>query len=100
MVRPGTLGCAVRGWTRRGALTLRPCARSAGEKRNLTMAPELGYGIKGSPPAVPGNATLKFDVEMLNITMPAAPAPNPLAPLAPLVTTFLQQAVNGIINGK
>ena len=74
--------------------------RSAGENRTLSMTPELGYGAKGAPPTVPPNAPLKFDVQMLNVTDPVAPAPNPLAPLAPLVTTFLQQGLQSILNGK
>jgi len=37
---------------------------------------------------------------MLNVTDPVAPAPNPLAPIAPLVTSFLQQGLQQILNGK
>ncbi|KAK9830958.1 hypothetical protein WJX81_002768 [Elliptochloris bilobata] len=72
----------------------------AGENRTLTMVPELGYGAKGAPPTVPPNSTLKFDVEMISLAGPVAPAPNPLAPLAPIVTTFLQQGLQQILNGK
>ncbi|XP_057655675.1 FK506-binding protein 59 [Diorhabda carinulata] len=37
-----------------------------GERSILTCAPEYAYGANGSPPTIPPNATLKFDVEVLN----------------------------------
>ncbi|CAK4066352.1 unnamed protein product [Aphanomyces euteiches] len=36
-----------------------------GERAILTCAPEYAYGASGSPPKIPPNATLKFDVELL-----------------------------------
>uniref|UniRef100_A0AAV1V0S1 peptidylprolyl isomerase n=1 Tax=Peronospora matthiolae TaxID=2874970 RepID=A0AAV1V0S1_9STRA len=39
-----------------------------GEKAVLTCKPEYAYGESGSPPKIPANATLKFDVELLGFS--------------------------------
>lgn len=39
--------------------------RSPGERRILTVPPDLAYGAHGSPPHIPPSATLSFQVELL-----------------------------------
>lgn len=63
----GTTGL-IKGWTE-GVIGMR-----VGQKRTLIIPPELGYGAAGMPPTIPENATLTFEIEVLQITRPDAPA--------------------------
>ena len=54
----------IAGWEQ-GLLGMR-----AGETRRLTIPPELGYGARGAGGVIPPNATLVFEVELLEVRRP------------------------------
>lgn len=57
---PVGMGRVIRGWDE-AFLDMKK-----GEKRKLILPAQIAYGLRGSPPVIPPNSVLVFDVELID----------------------------------
>lgn len=69
-------GFVIKGWDA-GISSL-----NKGSKATLVIPSSLAYGLQGSPPAIPGNSVLVFDVQLVDVKAGKAPAAPAVAPPA------------------
>lgn len=55
------VGYVIKGWD------MGVPGMKTGGKRKLTIPPDFGYGMAGAGDVIPGNATLIFEVELLEV---------------------------------
>lgn len=71
-------GFVIKGWDAGIA------ALKKGSKATLLIPSTLAYGLQGSPPAIPSNSVLTFEVQLVDVKpgapAPAAPAAAPVVP--------------------
>ncbi len=61
MIDVAGVGEVIKGWDK-GVLGMR-----VGDKRKLTVPPQMAYGPSGIKGAIPPNATLEFDIQLVNV---------------------------------
>ena len=66
----------IQGWT------LGIPGMKVGGIRKLVIAPDKGYGDRGSPPKIPGGATLIFEVEVVDVVVPPNVVTGPGRPMS------------------